>query len=249
MFLIPRSYYAIKKTKHKGRGVFAKIGIEPGVVIGDYLGKVITTEEAYRTEHLGTYYMEVTNPYSILADKNTVGIHLINHSCTPNCGTIDYKGRALYVAIRKIHKGEELTVNYNFGPPNKKTCSPCRHACYCGSVFCKGTMHSSLAKDKEIIEEYSKHIKLFSLELKKRYDKSLLALIKYPKKVLDDSFFDLFGYEKLNPIVLQNSRIPTVKKLREVIRNSGQTVAFPKLGLLVHGVMDSAFISTVLKKR
>ncbi len=248
MFLINSSYYRIKETQSKGRGVFAKSDILPGVIIGDYLGRVITTEEAMQTERFGVYYMEATNFYSILADKKIVGIHLINHSCTPNCATIDYKGRALYVAIRKIHKGEELTVNYYFGPPNKKTCNPCRHGCHCGSQFCKGTMHSSVAIDNENIEEYSKHLKSFSLELKKRYGKTLLALTKYPKKVSDDSFFDLFGYEKQNPTVLQNSTIPTVKKMRETIRNSGQTIAFPKLGLLVHGVSNSSFISTVLKK-
>lgn len=249
MFLISSSYYRTKETKQKGRGVFAKTEIGPGVVIGDYLGKIVTTEEAYRTEHLGTYYMEATNLYSILADKNTVGIHLINHSCTPNCGTIDHNGRALYVAIRKIHKGEELTVNYNFGPPNKNTCSPCRHTCYCGSQFCKGTMHSSIAKDDANVEEHTKHLEAFESELKKRYDKTLLPLTKYPGKVEDDSFFDLFGYEKLSSVVIQNPQITTIKELRKTIRDSGRTLSFPNLGLLVHGVVGDSFVSTLLKKR
>ena len=249
MFLINSAYYRLKETQRKGRGVFARTDIEPGVVIGDYLGKIVTTEEAYRTEHLGTYYMEATNRYSILADKETVGIHLINHSCVPNCGTIDHKGRALYAAIRKIHKGEELTVNYNFGPPNEKTCDPCRHICHCGSQFCKGTMHSPKAKDDVNSVDYSKNLEGFERELKKRYGKTLLPLSKYPKQVEDDPFFDLFGYEKLSPIIFQDTKIPTIKKLRKTIRSSGLTVTFLKLGLLVHGVVEDTLISTVLKKR
>lgn len=248
MFLINYSCYRIRETRRKGRGVFAKVDIQPGVVIGDYLGKIVTTEDALRTEPFGTYYMEATNRYSILADKDTLGIHLINHSCVPNCGTIDYKGHALYVAIRKIHKGEELTVNYNYGPPDRKTCNPCRHSCYCGSPFCKGTMHSSTAKDDENTKDYSMNLEIFEEELKKTFDKNLLPLPTYPKNGEDDPFFDLFGYEKLNPFILQDSQVPTIKQLRDSIRRSGLALSFPKLGIVIHGVMGEAFVSTPLKK-
>ena len=40
MFLIPNSWYAIKTIKKKGRGVFATRTIDPGTVIGDYLGTI-----------------------------------------------------------------------------------------------------------------------------------------------------------------------------------------------------------------
>ncbi len=249
MFLINSSYYQIKETPRKGRGVFAKSEIEPGVVIGDYLGKIVKTDDAIKTEHLGTYYMEATNSFSILADKKVVGIHLINHSCAPNCGTVDYKGRAVYVSIRKIYKGEELTVNYNYGPPNKKTCNPCRHECHCGSRFCKGTMHTSTHKDNENIQGYSKNSTAFTQELKNRRGKDLLALPKYPKKISDDSYFDLFGNEKLTPTIVKNTHIPSIKELRSLIRESGRTLAFPNLKLLVYGVVGDSFFSTILKKK
>ncbi len=247
MFLINSSYYRIKETKRKGRGVFAMADIEPGAVIGDYLGVVMLTENAVKTEPMGTYYMELTKSHSVLADKDADGIHIINHSCQPNCASEDFKGHTLYVSIRKIFKGEELTVNYNFGPPDIHTCSPCRHTCHCGSKFCSGSMHTSSEKDSVIMQDYSMHSKTFENKISKLEGKMLPPLSGYPKKLPDDSFFDLFGNDKQSPTVLNSPITPSIKKMRETIRSSGRIIALPKIGLLVYGVMGDSFVSTVLK--
>lgn len=247
MFLINSSYYRIKETKHKGRGVFALSDLEPGLVIGDYLGVVMPTYDAVKTESMGTYYMELTNTHSVLADKNTDGIQIINHSCQPNCASEDYKGHTIYVTIRKIYKGEELTVNYNFGPPDLDSCNPCRHVCHCGSKFCSGSMHTSAEKDLLIMQDYSMHSKAFEKMISQLEGKMLPPLSGYPKKVPDDSFYDLYGNAKLSPVTINDSTIPSIKKIRESMRNSGKTIALPKLGLLIHGVIGDSFISTVLK--
>jgi len=229
-----------------GRGAFATTDIMPGTVIGDYLGIVMPTPKAIKTEPMGTYYMEITDTHSVLADKDDLGIQIINHSCTPNCGSDNYRGHILYFALRKIFAGEELTVNYNFGPPDRESCNPCRHSCQCNSMFCTGSMHTAASKDSLITFEYSKHSEFFKKAIEKLDGKMLPRLKNYPRKLNDDSFFDLFGYEKQSPTVLQNKTIPTVKKLREVIRDRGRTIAFPKFGLRVHGVTYSAIISTAL---
>jgi len=243
MFLIPSSYFEIRKTNSKGRGVFALQDIEPGTVIGDYLGKIMPTERAVKTEPTGVYYMEITNTHSVLADKLTDGIHLINHSCASNCGSDDHEGHALYVALRKIFKGEELTADYFFGPPSHATCNPCRHICHCGSLFCRGTMHTPQNKERSIQNNYSATDRSFSIEIKKLSGNILSPLSSYPKSIPNSSFFDLFGYTKLKPSIRNDTVIPKISSLRNTIRNTGLTIAFPKLGMVVLGVRDDVILS------
>ena len=243
MFLIPESHYSIKSTQRKGRGVFAQQDIQPGTVIGDYLGVILPTKDAIQTEHMGTYYMELTKSHSAIAEKNGEGIHLINHCCTHNVGVEDYEGHAIFFALRKIFKGEELTVNYNYGPPNESTCNPCRHTCHCDSRFCKGSMHSAGEKDSLIVHEYSKHTKTFEDEIAKLEGKMLPALPHYPSEIPDDSFFDLFGNPLLEPVSLDYTEIPSIHKLREIIRSTGLAVKFPKLRLHIYGIRDDTIIA------
>jgi len=243
MFLIPKPYYEVRKTNSKGRGVFALQDIEPGTVIGDYLGKIMTTQDAIKTEPTGVYYMEITDTHSVLADKQIVGIHLINHGCAANCGSDDYKGHVLYVALRKIFKGEELTVDYFFGPPSKNTCSPCRHICHCGSVFCRGTMHTPQNKERSIEKNYSEADRSFGIKIKKLSSNALSPLSSYPKSLSPSSFFDLFGYAKLKPLVCNDAIVPTISTLRTKIRNTGLTIVFPKLDVVVLGIIDKVILS------
>ena len=58
-----------------------------------------------------------------------------NHSCDPNLESRILKGHILYVSIRPIRKGEELTVDYLFGPDEEKV------ACKCGAKRCRGTIN------------------------------------------------------------------------------------------------------------
>ena len=58
-----------------------------------------------------------------------------NHSCDPNCESDIIFGKVWINAMRDIHEGEELTINYNYeleGFFNR----PCK----CGSKNCLGFM-------------------------------------------------------------------------------------------------------------
>lgn len=243
MFLIPSSSYQIKTTERKGRGIFAAVDIAAGTVIGDYLGNIILTKDAIQTEHMGTYYMELTKTHSAIAEKSGEGIHLINHCCTHNVGVEDYEGHAIFFALRKIFKGEELTVNYNYGPPNEETCNPCRHTCHCDSQFCKGSMHSAGQKDSLIVHEYSKHTQMFEEEIERLEGKMFPPLTDYPETIPDDSFFDLFGYHLAAPINRENSEVPPLEELRKIIRDTGLAIQFPKLRLHIYGIRDDTIIA------
>lgn len=143
MFLINASFYQIKKTSHKGLGVFAKKVIKAKTVIGEYTGKKIEIEKYdLEKDKEGLYLMFLDDKYAIYPDLNTKDLHLINHSCDSNCWILNTNGKVYFFALRDIKSGEELTISYLL-PPKDKTCNPCTHNCYCGSIKCTGTMHQS----------------------------------------------------------------------------------------------------------
>ena len=82
MFLLsPGSWYS-KRTRTKGLGIFTKNRIQQGMVIGDYLGRVIKTADYDVDEDKnGLYLMYYTDDISIYPDLHKPDIHLINHSC------------------------------------------------------------------------------------------------------------------------------------------------------------------------
>lgn len=180
MILLPIDYWEIRETKRKGRGVFAKKNISKGTVIGDYIGKVMRPEEAIVDEE--NFYLMYYHDRAVISPSlKKPGVHLLNHSCRPNCFLYIYKGHTFAFALRKIPAGEELTIPYLL-PPINKFCNPCPHVCHCGNLNCTKTMHLS-------IDQYRKWRKLNfkqSKETKKervRFGKDLPPLPEYPKKI------------------------------------------------------------------
>ncbi|TSC90439.1 MAG: hypothetical protein G01um10145_111 [Microgenomates group bacterium Gr01-1014_5] len=138
MFSIPRSSFEILQTKGKGRGVFALQSIKSGTVIGEYSGKYLPYHKVDPQNY--EYLMYLTDEVGIVADKTQIGVHLLNHSCDPNC-TMDITKKVVkFVTICDIQPGEELTISYRY--PQQDTCSKCEHKCFCGSPKCLGTMHT-----------------------------------------------------------------------------------------------------------
>ncbi|XP_044259749.1 histone-lysine N-methyltransferase SUV39H2-like isoform X1 [Tribolium madens] len=121
-----------------GWGVKSLRKIHYGEFICEYVGEVITHEEAetrgrtYDAKGL-TYlfdldYNSKDNPYTVDAAKYGNVSHFINHSCEPNlavwavwinCSDPNMPRLALF-SLREIEKGEELTFDYmsnNMGSP------------------------------------------------------------------------------------------------------------------------------------
>ena len=55
--------------------------------------------------------------------------------CEPNLAARIVRGHILYLAIREIKAGEELTVDYHFDADVEKV------PCACGSLKCRGTIN------------------------------------------------------------------------------------------------------------
>lgn len=104
----------IRKSRGRGRGVFATERISEGSVIESC--PVILFKQK-TSDHM-------LQEFAFRWDKNTVALSLgwgslYNHSYTPNAAC-DQRKRAKcidVVALRDIEAGEEITFNYN-GPPD-----------------------------------------------------------------------------------------------------------------------------------
>lgn len=102
----------------------------------------MTYEEIDEADYPFLMYFDDTQ--GIVVDKKAVGVHLLNHSCEPNCTIYPFKGHTLLVAVHDIKPCEELTISYMYPP--KDNCNDCTHQCYCGSKNCLKTMHTSEEK-------------------------------------------------------------------------------------------------------
>jgi SET domain-containing protein len=117
MALRPSRAVEVRRVKGKGRGVFARRPIAEGDVIESCPVLVMPAADLRRGEdwtHLGDYCFEWGEGTMALA----LGFgSLYNHSYRPNARYEDVAGPTkLFVAVRDIAAGEEITVNYNGEP-------------------------------------------------------------------------------------------------------------------------------------
>ncbi len=124
---IPKN--VVVKRGSAGLGLFAGEPIKKGDFIIEYIGKVMTSEEA--DDKGGMYLFDISSRKVVdgTTRKNTA--RYINHSCRPNCET-EVKGGRIYVfAKRAIRSGEELSYDYgkeyfdDYIKPKGCRCSHC----------------------------------------------------------------------------------------------------------------------------
>src|SRR5215471_8735219 len=96
-----------------GFGLFATKPIKRAAYIATYRGRRISAEEAERRERRGAKYMfELTSRWTIDGSPRWNVARYMNHSCWPNAKPVARKGRIVFVALREISPGEEITYNY-----------------------------------------------------------------------------------------------------------------------------------------
>jgi uncharacterized protein len=96
-----------------GLGLFATKVIKRAAYIATYRGRRLPVEEAERRELQGAKYMfELTSRWTIDGSPRWNVARYMNHSCWPNAQPVVRKGRIVFVALRSISPGEEITYNY-----------------------------------------------------------------------------------------------------------------------------------------
>lgn len=242
MFLISSKFWEIRDTEKRGRGVYVKEDIEPGIVIGDYLGTIIPVEkENEYEEKYGFYGMFYNDKITIFTDKNETGINLINHSCAPNCAFFPYHGHTLFFALRKIFKNEELTVCYLADPPINEETSH-NDTCYCETPVCRGTLFISLEVSKKW-EEFVAKTDPNAPEMPGDFYSKLKPLDSYPINVPDNFVYDIFGAESKPPLEQNDLELPDSKTIRNLIRLMGRQLYYPSININVYGFMNGLLVA------
>ena len=125
----------IRRSKIHRYGVYAQEFIPANRKVIEYTGERINRWEAKRRgEGKFTYLFAVDKYWTLDGAVGGSGAEIINHSCEPNLVSRVMKGHVLYMSLRAIQLGEELTVDYHldWNPPVT--------LCQCGTPSCRGTL-------------------------------------------------------------------------------------------------------------
>jgi SET domain-containing protein len=139
-----RTRLEVRESPIQGRGVFAAQPIAAGTRIIEYTGEVISESEAdqrYDDESMArhhTFLMALDDGRCIDAAVGGNDARLINHSCEPNCETVEVDGRVWIEAIRPIAAGEELSYDYKYD--RSEDDDETFYRCRCGAPSCRGTI-------------------------------------------------------------------------------------------------------------
>ncbi len=127
----------VAESPINGRGCFATAFFPKGRKIAEYAGERIARREvARRTRRRRKLRIcGIDSYWSIDGSVGGNGTHYINHSCEPNSYLKTLYGHLLFIALRDIRPGEEITVDYIL------THHSDRKKCRCQSPSCRGTIN------------------------------------------------------------------------------------------------------------
>jgi len=146
----------VRKSGIHGRGVFAMTKIRKGTRIIEYKGKHRPWKEAEDDpptnpdEPHHTFLFSLDNGDVIDAGIDGNDARWINHSCEPNCETMETDDDRIFIyALRTLWPGEELFYDYRVVPAERRTRKvEQNYACKCGSARCRGTMLEAVKRRK-----------------------------------------------------------------------------------------------------
>ena len=130
-----------------GKGVYAVVDLAEGETLIEYVGEIITWDEALRrhphdpSDPNHTFYFHIDEEHVIDAKHGGNSSRWINHSCDPNCVADEEGGRVFIRALRNIAAGEELF--YDYGLVIDEPLTPklkAQYPCWCGAPKCRGTL-------------------------------------------------------------------------------------------------------------
>lgn len=157
------SYVSPKVEKkyfgNKGYGLVAREFIKQGEIVS-ISGGLILTEEQHREivelKGLGDYSYYIENGFLIcpLNPEDPSDDWRMNHCCEPNCGV---RGQIVFVALREIGIGEELTFDYAMTETNPEYAVDL----HCNKKTCRKKFTGNDWKNPDIQKKYKGHMSLY----------------------------------------------------------------------------------------
>ncbi len=117
----------------EGRCLRARAPISAGEVVAVKGGRIVDRETLRaHAQVVGNSELQITDELYLAAlseDEYEAVMLYLNHSCEPNCGVA---GSAVFVALREIAPGEELTIDYAMIDDHDGVME-----CRCGAPSCR----------------------------------------------------------------------------------------------------------------
>jgi uncharacterized protein len=161
-YLSPKTL--VKQSLIHGKGLFSAEPIKKGEIVAIKGGHIIERKILQNIqERLGPAEIQIGEDLFIgpLDESEREGSMIFsNHSCDPNIGV---QGQIVFVAMRDIEAGEELT--HDWATTDDDTYEM---ECSCGSSSCRGIITGKDWKKRELQEKYGPYMSWFILEKIKR---------------------------------------------------------------------------------
>src|SRR4030095_12204170 len=127
---------AVRKSPIEGKGCFAETHFKARRKIAEYTGEKISNAEANRrAKRRRLRICAINNRWSLDGSRGGNGTHYINHSCEPNAFMKILYNHILFIALRDIKPGEEITIDY------ESTLHSDKKRCGCGAQTCRRTIN------------------------------------------------------------------------------------------------------------
>jgi SET domain-containing protein len=150
-----------RRSAIEGRGLFAVEPIAAGEVVAVKGGHIITRAQLHAHEDVtGNSDIRIAEDLylaALHADEYEAVMLFLNHSCTPNVGV---RGNVVFVAMREIAAGEELTIDYAMIDGDAAD----RMECRCGTPACRGVITGGDWRRPELQARYGEYFSWYLLE-------------------------------------------------------------------------------------
>ena len=147
----------LRQVGGKGRGVFATAAFRPGQEVLEFLGDI---KDVGDFEDL-THALQI-GPRAFLSPSGDID-DFVNHSCEPNCGIREDKGRVVLFALRPIASSAEITFDY----ATTQAGGYWQMECHCGTPTCRRTIRDFGDLPAQAQDYYIKHQAVLPYLLKK----------------------------------------------------------------------------------
>jgi SET domain-containing protein len=163
----PLSYISpkaeVRSSPIHGRGLFAVGAFHTGEIVCVKGGYIFTRASLGQiAAELGPAEIQIADDLFIgprHAGERERGMLFSNHSCDPNIGV---QGQIVFVALRPIAPGEELTHDWATTDADDY-----RMTCRCGAACCRGTITGKDWQDPDLQRKYRG---MFSWYLQRKID-------------------------------------------------------------------------------
>jgi SET domain-containing protein len=157
--MTPASYLSpkteVRESSIQGRGLFAIADIAQDEIVAVKGGHIVTRDQLREvTPQLGPAEIQIADDLFIcpVTEEGREGSMIFsNHSCDPNTGV---RGQIIFVAMRDIRAGEELTHDWAMTDDDDSSM-----VCNCGTKNCRSTI---TGKDWQRSELQARYVGYFS---------------------------------------------------------------------------------------